>query len=367
MKIPFLDLRQSYLEIQDELDDAYRRVMDSGWYVLGEEVEAFEREWAEYCGVSHCVGVASGLDALTLILKGYDIGTGDEVIVPSNTYIATWLAVSHTGALPVPVEPDPKTYNLDPERIEKAVTANTRALLPVHLYGQPADIDPINEVARKHGLKVVEDAAQAHGARYRGQPTGGLGDAAGWSFYPSKNLGAFGDAGAVTTNDPELATNVRLLRNYGSIERFKNEMMGYNSRLDPIQAAFLRVKLRHLDEWNSRRSAVASAYVSGLSDLDLPTIPHIPDWAESCWHLFVIRSAERIELRTILSQCQIESSVHYPTPPHLSEAYADLGMEKGLFPVAEGLAESVLSLPIGPHMSDQDVKSVITTIQNQRL
>jgi dTDP-4-amino-4,6-dideoxygalactose transaminase len=259
--VPFLDLGQTYLELKDEIDAAYQRVMRSGWFILGAEVEAFEREWAAYCGARHCVGVGNGLDALHLILRAYGIGAGDEVIVPANTYIATWLAVSHAGASVVPVEPRVATYNLDPERIEAAITTRTRAIIAVHLYGQPAEMDAINDVARKHNLRVIEDAAQSHGAAYHGRRAGGLGDAAGWSFYPGKNLGAFGDAGAITTNDDELAARLRTLRNYGSQVKYVNQVQGYNSRLDELQAAILRVKLPHLDAWNMRRLQIADFYL----------------------------------------------------------------------------------------------------------
>jgi len=278
-EVPFLELGQTYLEIKDELDAAYRRVMDSGWYILGEEVAAFEQEFAAYCGTRHCVGVGNGLDALQLILRAYGIGSGDEVIVPANTYIATWLAVSSSGASVVPVEPDERTFNLDPRRIETAITSRTRAVLPVHLYGQPAEMDAIREVARRHGLKVIEDAAQAHGARYGDRRVGSLGDAAGWSFYPTKNLGAYGDAGAVTTDDDELAQKVRLLRNYGSKSKYYNEERGVNSRLDELQAALLRVRLKHLDDWNRRRVRIAERYLNALEGTRLL----LPLIAESGW------------------------------------------------------------------------------------
>src|SRR4030095_3345764 len=269
--VPFLELGETYLEIKDELDSAYSRVMNSGWYILGAEVEAFEAEFAAYCGTRHCVGVGNGLEALQLVLRGYGIGTGDEVIVPANTYIATWLAVSNAGATVIPVEPDEGTYNIDPGRIEAAITSKTKAVLPVHLYGQPADMRPINEIAQAHGLRVIEDAAQAHGARYRDRRSGNLGDAAGWSFYPTKNLSAYGDAGAVTTNDDELALKVRSLRNYGANRKYYNDAQGINSRLDELQAALLRVRLRHLDEWNSRRARIAARYLEQLQGTSLIT------------------------------------------------------------------------------------------------
>src|SRR5665213_3171304 len=264
MKVPFLELKPAYLELKDEFDAAYHRVMDSGWYLLGKELEAFESEFTQYCEVKHCLGVGNGLDAIHLILRGYDIGPGDEVIVPSHTFIATWLGVTFAGATPVPVEVNPQTYNLDSNLIEAAITPRTKAILPVHLYGQTADMDPIMEIARRHKLKVVEDAAQAQGARYKGRRAGSLGDAAAFSFYPGKNLGAFSDAGAVTTNDLQLAERMARLRNYGSKIKYQHEEVGLNSRLDELQAAFLRIKLRHLDEWNERRSKIAAVYLDRL-------------------------------------------------------------------------------------------------------
>ncbi len=358
MKIPFLDFVGPYQELKAELDEAYSRFMLSAWYVLGKEVEAFEHEFAQYCNVKHCVGVGNGLEALHLILRGYDIGQGDEVIVPSNTYIATWLAVSYAGATPVPVEPDPRTFNLDPNRIEAAVTSKTKAVMPVHLYGQPADMDPILAVAQQRGLKVIEDNAQAQGARYKGRRTGSLGHAAGNSFYPGKNLGALGDAGAVTTNDDQLADRVRTLRNYGSKKKYYNECKGYNSRLDELQAAFLRVKLKKLDEWNARRRDLAQLYHSLLPNASQLTLPFVPSWAEPAWHLFVVRNPRRDLLRQKLSEAGIGTLIHYPVPPHLSGAYADRRWGRRAFPIAESLAESVLSLPIGPHLSQEQAALV---------
>ncbi len=363
MNIPFLDLTSPYQELQDELDDAYRRVMKSGWYILGEEVDAFESQYSSYCGAKHCVGVANGLDALHLILKAYEIGNGDEVIVPSNTYIATWLAVSYTGACPVPVEPDPLTFNIDPARIESSITSRTRAILLVHLYGQTSDMDSILEIARRHNLKVIEDAAQAHGATYKGRQAGSIGDAAGWSFYPGKNLGAFGDAGAVTTNDDYLADRIRILRNYGSKIKYFNEVVGYNSRLDPLQAAFLQVKLKYLDEWNLRRKSIAVEYLENLSDLPDLVLPHAPEWASPAWHLFVIRHLKRNDLQKYLNENGIGTLIHYPIPPHLSDAYKDAGYKNGNFPIAENIAQTVLSIPMGPHMHPEDVNQVISTIR----
>ena len=355
--IPFLDLKAPHVELQDALDTTYRRVMDSGWYLLGREVEAFESEFAAYCGVKHCIGVGNGLDALHLILRAMDIGAGDEVIVPSNTYIATWLAVSYAGATPVPVEPDEATFNIDPERIEAAITPRTKAILAVHLYGQPADMDPINAVARKHGLRVIEDAAQAHGARYKGRRTGSLGDAAGFSFYPGKNLGAIGDGGAVVTNDDAIAARVRVLRNYGSQVKYYNEIKGYNSRLDELQAAFLRVKLACLDEWNARRAVIADVYRGTLAAVGL-RLPHVPEWAEPAWHLFVVRVAERSRLTDNLDRQGIGWLIHYPLPPHLQEAYRELDLPVGAFPIAEQMAQEVVSLPMGPHLTPTQASAV---------
>jgi dTDP-4-amino-4,6-dideoxygalactose transaminase len=359
VKVPFLDFVQPYEELKAELDEAYFRFMRSAWYILGREVEAFEQEFATYCGVKHCVGVGNGLEALHLVLRAYGIGEGDEVIVPSNTYIATWLAVSYAGATPVPVEPDPKTFNLDPGRIEAAITPRTKAIMPVHLYGQPADMEPIMAIGRARGLKVIEDNAQAQGARYKGRRTGSLGDAAGNSFYPGKNLGAFGDAGAVTTDDGQLADALRTLRNYGSKKKYYNECKGYNSRLDELQAAFLRVKLKKLDEWNGRRRQVAEGYLTKMRGTPGLTLPFVPAWAEPAWHLFVVRHAQRDVFQDRLAQAGIGTLIHYPVPPHLSGAYADAGWKPGAFPLAEAMANSVLSLPIGPHLAAEQADQVV--------
>lgn len=356
--IPFLDLKSPYLELKEELDLAYRRVMESGWYVLGTEVEAFEAEFAAYCNTTYCIGVANGLDALHLIIRAYGIGPGDEVIVPANTYIATWLAVTHVGATPVPVEPVERTYNIDPARIETAITKRTKAILVVHLYGQPADMDPINIVAKKYNLKVIEDCAQAHGARYKGCRVGGLCDAAGFSFYPGKNLGALGDGGAVTTNDPMLAERIRGLRNYGSRIKYHNEILGFNSRLDELQAAFLRAKLPHLDEWNNRRRHLAKQYLQAFTELKLLVTPFIPNWAEPVWHIFVIRHTQRDVLQKALAERGVGTMIHYPIPPHLQPAYADLHYHKGAYPLSERIAKEVLSLPIGPHLTKNDLLTV---------
>lgn len=359
--IPFLDLKAPYLELKQELDEAIARVVSSGWFIGGSEVDQFEDDFAQYCGATHAVGVANGLDALHLALRAMDVGQGDEVIVPSNTYIATWLAVSQCGATPVPVEPDARTYNIDPALIEAAITPRTKVILPVHLYGQPADMDPILAIARKHGLWVLEDGAQAHGARYKGRRLGAHGDAVAWSFYPGKNLGAMGDGGAVTTNDAQLADRLRVLRNYGSRVKYVNEVQGYNSRLDPLQAAILRVKLAHLDEWNARRSAIAARYQVGLVDCGL-ILPHVPDWAHSAWHLYVVRHPQRDALQRALTNAGVGTLIHYPIPPHLQQAYAAAGWKKGTFPLAERMAEQVLSLPIGPAMDMAAVEGVLQSV-----
>ena len=362
LTIPFLDLHAAYQELQPELDAAYQRVMTSGWYILGAEVDAFETQFAAYCGTRHCVAMANGLDALHLILRAYDIGPGDEVIVPSNTYIASWLAVSQAGATPVPVEPVLETSNLDPALVAAAITPRTRAIMPVHLYGQTADTAPLMEIAKRHGLRVVEDAAQAHGARGRGTRAGALGHAAGWSFYPGKNLGAFGDAGGVTTDDDQLADRLRVLRNYGSRVKYFNEVQGYNSRLDPLHAAFLRVRLRHLDEWNGRRARIADRYLTALAGLPGISVPHVPEWASPAWHLFVIRCRERDQLQAYLHAQGIGTLIHYPVPPHRSGAYAGTPAAAGSYPLADELADTVLSLPIGPHMTDDQQGAVIDAL-----
>jgi dTDP-4-amino-4,6-dideoxygalactose transaminase len=349
MKVPFLDLHAAYLEIKPEVDVAISRVLDSGQYILGDEVDAFESEYAVYCEALHAIGVGNGLEALHLALLAMGVGPGDEVIVPSNTYIATWFAVSQCGALPVPVEPSESTYNIDPSRIEAAITPRTKVILPVHLYGQPSDLDSIMTIATKYGLRVLEDAAQAHGASYKGRRIGAHGDAVAWSFYPGKNLGALGDGGAVTTNDPEIADRIRLLRNYGSRTKYENEVQGFNSRLDPIQAAVLRVKLKHLNDWNARRREIAHRYLTGMQGGEL-YLPYVPNWADPAWHLFVVRHPERDALMKRLNDAGVGALIHYPIPPHKQAAYARTNLRVGALPVAERLASEVLSLPIGPQM-----------------
>ena len=350
MDIPFLDLHAANRELQIEIDEAIKRVIRSGCYVLGDEVERFERGYADFCSAHHCVGVANGLDALHLALHAMDVGPGDEVIVPSNTYIATWLAVSQCGATPIPVEPDTETYNIDINRIESAITKRTKVILPVHLYGQPVDLDPIIALAKRYGLRILEDAAQAHGARYRGRRIGGHGDAVAWSFYPGKNLGAMGDAGAVTTNDPELADRIRVLRNYGSRVKYANEVKGFNSRLDPLQAAILGAKLPKLDEWNEMRRQVAHIYFSRLAASRI-ALPKVPEWAEPVWHLFVIRSSFRDSLQDLLRSQGIGTMIHYPIPPHMQGAYASDGFYTGQFPIFERIHCEVSSLPMWPQLT----------------
>ncbi len=344
--IPFLDIAAASAELESEISEALARVQRSGWYIGGPEVTAFETQWAAYCGAAHAVGTGNGLDALVLALRACGIGRGDEVIVPAHTFIATWLAVSQVGAEPVPVEPDPATMNIDAGRIAAKIGPRTRAIIAVHLYGQPADLDPMVELAQSHGLRLIEDAAQAHGARYKGRRIGAHGDAVCWSFYPGKNLGALGDAGAVTTNDPELAAVIRRLGNYGSDQKYVHEQKGINSRLDPLHAAVLSVKLRYLDEWTERRRRLASAYADALADSGL-LLPHVPQWADPAWHLYVVRHPDRMQVQARLAEAGISTMIHYPTACHRQGAYADMaGLE---LPEAEKLAATVLSLPMGPH------------------
>lgn len=362
MAIPFLDLKAINLEHAAELENAFHRILNSGWYVLGKEVEKFEQEFSRYCEAEHAIGVANGLDAIFLILKAYGIGPGDEVIVPSNTYIATWLAASHCGAIPVPVEPDERTYNIDPLKIEAAITPRTKAIIAVHLYGQPADMDAINEVAHHHGLKVIEDAAQAHGALYKGRRIGSLGDAAAFSFYPGKNLGAIGDGGAVITSDVKCADTIRVYRNYGSRVKYHNEVLGFNSRLDELQAALLRVKLPALDGGNAKRAKIAALYSEQLADISGITLPQVPAWAAPVWHLYAIRTDKRDAMQKALAERGIGTMIHYPIPPHLQPAYLTLGYKLGDFPIAECIHQQVLSLPMGPTMSESDAQQVIDAV-----
>lgn len=365
VSIPFLDVAATYLELREEMDSALARVLKSGAYILGPEVEAFESDFAAYLGVKHCVGVSSGLDALHLAFRALDVSPGDEVLVPGNTYIATWLAVSYAGATPVPIEPDLSTYTMDPSRIEAAITPRTRGIVPVHLYGQPADMDAILEIARCHGLWVVEDAAQAQGARYKGRRIGGMGDAVCWSFYPGKNLGAFGDGGAITTDRADIADRIRVLRNYGSRLKYVNEVKGFNSRLDSLQATVLRIKLRYLDDWNARRRALASLYEEALQDTSV-VLPSAPDYAEPVHHLYVVRSPRRDELQEYLRSCGIATLIHYPIPPHRQDAYAELNLSEGSLPITETIHREVLSLPMGPHLSREQAEAVVEAVREFR-
>lgn len=361
-KVPFLDVKAAYREIREEIDTAVDRVLQGGAYVLGPEVAHFEQEFAEYVGASACIAVGNGLDALTLALQALGVGKGDEVIVPANTFIATWLAVSRCAAIPVPVEPISATGNIDPSRIEAVISERTKAIVPVHLYGQPADLDAILAIALKFDLRVVEDAAQAHGARYKGKRIGAHGDAVAWSFYPGKNLGAIGDAGAISTDDFDLADRIRVLGNYGSSTKYIHKTRGVNSRMDSIQAAVLRVKLKLLDEWNGRRRRFAECYQQRLSGSGL-TLPVVPDWAEPVWHLYAAQCEHRDVLRDGLLVAGVECLLHYPKPPHLQEAYADLHLQKGDLPISERIADETLSLPIGPHLDAESISYVIEQIQ----
>ena len=359
--LPFLDLKAVNLRQRDALHGALERVLQSGWLVLGEETRAFEHEWAAYCGVAHAVGVGNGLEAMHLVLRAWGIGAGDEVIVPSNTYIATWLAVTHAGATPVPVEPEATSFNIDPRRVEVAITARTRAIIAVHLYGRAADMTALTAVARHHGLRVLEDAAQAHGARHGGRRTGALADAAAFSFYPGKNLGALGDGGAVTTDDARLAERLRSLRNYGSKVKYHNDEPGFNSRLDELQAAVLRAKLPLLDADNDHRRMLARAYHEGLEGIAGLQRPAFDEG--SVWHLYVVHHARRDALATHLQRAGIGTLVHYPVPPHRQPAYAGLGLVEGALPIAEAMHRGVLSLPIGPTMTRDDVAHVCAAVR----
>ncbi|MBY0574141.1 MAG: DegT/DnrJ/EryC1/StrS family aminotransferase [Undibacterium sp.] len=361
--IPFLDLKKPHQDLREELTQAFHQVLDSGWFIHGQQCLEFEKEYAAYCGTKHCIGVGNGLEALHLILRAYGITAGDEVIVPSNTYIASWLAVSTTGATPVPVEPVAGTYNIDPTLIEASITSRTKAIMAVHLYGQVADMDAINALAKKYSLKVIEDAAQSQGATDKGRRAGTLGDAAGHSFYPGKNLGALGDAGAITTNDDALADKLRMLRNYGSQIKYKNEIKGYNSRLDELQAALLRVKLHKLDHWNDRRKVLAHQYLTGLKAITSLTLPTVATGQNPVWHVFVVRHPQRDALQKHLQDAGIGTVIHYPIPPHLQTAYQELNYGEGTFPISEAIHREIISLPLDPYMSDEEVQLVITTVR----
>lgn len=363
--VPFLDVAAAYRELAPELDQAYRRVMHAGSFILGPELAAFEEELAAYCGTRFAVGVGNGLDAITLILRAYDIGPGDEVVVPSFTFIATWLAVTAAGAALRPIDCLAETGNIDVSLVEAALTPRTRAIIAVHLTGQPADMDPLLELGCRHGLRVIEDAAQAHGAEYKGRKVGSLGDGAGFSFYPTKNLGAFGDGGAVTTNDEGLARRLASLRSYGSRVKYHHDEQGVNSRLDELQAAWLRVRLRHLDEWNRRRREVAAEYEERLAGLTGLALPQVPVWAAPVWHLFAVRHDERDAVARHLAEQGVHTVIHYPVPPHLSPAYRSQASSwpPGAFPVAEKLAATTLSLPMGPHLDPAGRAAVVRAVR----
>ena len=361
MKIPFVSFLPMEKEQNEEIRNAFDRVFTRSWYIEGEEDEKFEKAFAEYCGAKYCIGVGNGLDALMLALKALGIGEGDDVIVPSNTYIATALAVTYVGAKPIFVEPDIRTFNIDPKLIENAITDKTKAIMPVHLYGQACDMDPIMEIAKKYGLFVVEDCAQAHGATYKGKKVGTFGDAAGFSFYPGKNLGALGDAGATITNNKELADKIRALGNYGSDYKYHHIYKGNNSRLDEMQAAFLSVKLPHLDRMNEERRRIAQMYTEGIKN-DKVTIPFVNSDCVPVWHIYGIRCKNRDKLEKYLNEKGIGTNKHYPIPMHLQECYKDLDIAKGNLPIAEEISATELSLPMFYGLSDEDVQYVINAI-----
>ncbi len=363
MKVPFASFIPMEREINDELRNAFERVFSRSWYIDGLEDEAFEKAFAEYCGTRYCVGVGNGLDALMLILKAMGIGEGDEVIVPSNTYIASALAVTYVGALPVFVEPRLETFNLDPDRIEEKINEKTKAIMPVHLYGQVCDMDPIMEIAGRYGLKVIEDSAQAHGATYKGKKAGSFGDASGFSFYPGKNLGALGDAGAVVTDDEELYRKVKALGNYGSDYKYHHIYKGHNSRLDEIQAAFLLAKLPILEKMNADRRRIADIYLQCIKS-EFVKLPVVPEEMIPVWHIFGIRSNRRDALEKWLNDHEIGTNKHYPIPMHLQEAYKDLGFSKGDFPIAEEISTTELSIPMYYGMTDDEINYVIDTINS---
>ncbi len=360
MTVPFSDLGAAHAELRDELDAVWHRVLGSSGFILGDEVAAFEHDFAALCGTEHAIGVGSGVEALHLILRGYDIGPGDEVIVPGHTFIATWLSVSYAGATPVPVDVQEKTGNLDPALVEAAISPNTRAIVPVHLYGHPAEMDALSTIAVAHELHLIEDAAQAHGARLDGRRVGGLGDAAAFSFYPGKNLGALGDGGAITTDDAPLAQRIRLLRNYGSPAKYVHDVQGFNSRLDGLQAALLAVKLKTLEEWNARRGAVAAYYLEELAGLDGLVLPQVADDVDAVWHLFVVRHADRDALKDALAERGVQTLIHYPVAPHHTGAYSAIDAE---LPVSERFAAEVLSLPMGPHLSAEQQEHVVSAVR----
>ena len=358
MKVPFVSFLPMEKELENDIHKAFERVFERSWYIGGKEDEAFEKSFAEYCGADYCVGTGNGLDALMLALKALGIGSGDEVIVPSNTYIATALAVTYVGAKPVFVEPDIRTFNIDPYRIENAITAKTKAIMPVHLYGQPCDMDPIMDIAKRYNLYVIEDCAQAHGAEYKGKKISTFGAVSGFSFYPGKNLGALGDAGAVVTNDKGIADKTRALGNYGSDYKYHHIYKGHNSRLDEMQAAFLSAKVPYLERMNEERRKIAARYLQEIRNPEI-ILPYVPEYAKPVWHIFAIRCQRRDELEKYLDECGIGTNKHYPIPMHLQECYQDLGYKKGDFPIAEEISATELSLPMYYGMTEEEIQYVI--------
>ena len=361
MKVPFVSFKPLEKELDAELRGAFQRVFENSWYIEGNEDKAFEKVFAEYCDSKYCIGAGNGLDALVLALKALNVGAGDEVIVPSNTFIATALAVTYVGATPVFVEPDIRTYNIDPAKIEEKITEKTKAIMPVHLYGQACDMDPIMEIAKKHDLYVVEDCAQAHGATYKGRVIGSFGDAAGFSFYPGKNLGALGDAGAVVTNDETLAAKVRALGNYGSDYKYHHIYKGSNTRMDELQAAFLSAKLPHMGRVNEARRAVAKKYLEEITNPQI-ILPYVIPECQPVWHLFAVRCQRRDELAKFLEEKGISTNKHYPIPMHMQECYKDLEIAKGALPIAEEISATELSLPMYYGMTDEEVRYVIDSV-----
>ena len=361
--INFLNLHKINERFRNEIDERIKQVLDSGWYILGEQVRVFEKNFANFCGVKHCIGCANGLDALNLIIKAYGFSTGDEIIVPANTYIASILAISQNGCKPVLVEPDINTYNINPDLIEEKITENTKAIMVVHLYGQAVEMEKIWQLAKKYNLKVIEDSAQAHGTIYKGKRAGNLGDASGFSFYPGKNLGCMGDGGCVTTNDDELAYRIRAIANYGSDYKYHHIFKGTNSRLDEIQAAVLDIKLKHLDEDNKRRREIAKFYRENIKNPNI-ILPQLKEEENHVWHIFAIRTNNREKLRTHLNSIGIETNIHYPTPPHLQECYKE--WKNSYFPITEMIHEQVISLPISPVMTKDEVLQVVEAINEYK-
>ncbi|MCS7083162.1 MAG: DegT/DnrJ/EryC1/StrS family aminotransferase [Bacteroidetes bacterium] len=362
IKVPFLDVKYTYITIKEEIDAAISKVLHSGKYILDEEVEAFEQEWASYCEARFCVAVSNGMDAIILALKALDISSQDEIIVPAHTYIATWLAASYTGAKIVPVDINIDNYLINIEKIEESITEKTKVIIPVHLYGHPVDIGLIKNIAKKYNLYIVEDAAQAHGALYKDNKIGSHGDVVCWSFYPSKNLGAFGDAGAITTNNYEIYEKIKMLRNYGSKIKYFHDIIGFNMRMDPIQAAILRVKLRYLDKWNEHRTIIANIYNNEFQHVDNIVPPKSEKWAKHAWHLYVIRNNNRDKLKDYLLSKGIECLIHYPIPPYRQKAYSNLDIHFDSS-ITDKISHEILSLPIGPHLNENQIEEVVKNIK----